>query len=220
MSIDQWKYIIDEAVRCKIFQIAIGGGEPLSHPQIKEFLEYATLKINVCTTTNGNHILDANILKLFRQINVSYHCSHEKLENFLELLKNNNILRGINFVVKKSDMHELRYVESVAKKYDADLLLLSYKPVIGDWDEVIPVETIKTIANNMVADGITVSVDSIVCGKCYMATKFVTIDVDGNVHPCSFVKNYTFGNILKESFEEIWKRRETVKLERCPYEKT
>lgn len=53
------------------------------------------------------------------------------------------------------------------------------------------------------------SVDNIVEGtiphkKCYVERNEVTIDPSGNMVGCVFFNNYTFGNLVKESFSDIW----------------
>lgn len=69
MSLDNYEYILNELQHSKwgnIFQIAIGGGEPLEHPQFKQIIE-ATISRNIVSnlTTNGIH-LDGEYASYFK----------------------------------------------------------------------------------------------------------------------------------------------------------
>lgn len=60
MSLEDYEYILKELQHPKwgnIFQVAIGGGEPLEHPQLEQIIE-ATISRNIVPnlTTNGIHI--------------------------------------------------------------------------------------------------------------------------------------------------------------------
>jgi len=69
MSLEDYEYILHELQHPRwgdIFQIAIGGGEPLEHPQLKQIID-ATISRNIIPnlTTNGIH-LDNEYAKFFK----------------------------------------------------------------------------------------------------------------------------------------------------------
>ena len=49
---------------------------------------------------------------------------------------------------------------------------------------------------------------------CLQKRRFCDISSDGTVYPCSFIRE-PMGNILKENFKDIWKKRGD-QIE-CPY---
>lgn len=54
--------------------------------------------------------------------------------------------------------------------------------------------------------------------KCYSLDFWCFIDASGDVYACSnFLKNkrYVYGNIIKESFEEIWNNRKKIDIDLC-----
>ncbi len=40
--------------------------------------------------------------------------------------------------------------------------------------------------------------------KCYVERNLVTVDPYGNLIPCPFIQNYTYGNLQEKNFLEIW----------------
>ncbi len=40
--------------------------------------------------------------------------------------------------------------------------------------------------------------------KCYMERREVTVDPAGNLTPCPFITNYSYGNLLQEGFDALW----------------
>jgi len=218
MPVKDFKHIVDQCVANKVHQITLGGGDPFLYKNIQEIVDYSTKRINVCTTINGTNRLPKHIVKKFRQVNISYHKSLPDMKNALMWLKNIGVKRGINYVYHKETMDVVEDIARIAKETEAELLLLQYKPVIGDWKNYIsPEESFKVAKELANRKNFGVCVDGACVLNCMMKKRFMTVQIDSTVTPCSFVKEPNMGNILKQDFKDIWKNRGEVIV--CPYMK-
>jgi len=118
--------------------IAIGGGEPLLHPEIFEIVELAKqLNFFIAVTTNGT------ILKPIKpnRVHISYDKLHPTWHNerlikkAIEYYKNLGSKVGINHIV--SDLKTIEYVEDNFENVD-NLLLIREKPESSfmDWYKI------------------------------------------------------------------------------------
>jgi len=117
-------------------------------------------------------------------------------------------------VLSKNYIPHLSYVESIARKYHAMLLLLSYKPIMEDYENYIDLSAIRNYALAMVKKGLVVGIDSLTCGDCVQSEKLCVISSTGEVYPCSFIR-HSMGNLTKRPIEDIWASR--VRRVECPY---
>ncbi len=216
MTTPKIKEVLRELVSMRTFQVAFGGGEPFLRSDLFELAQYATsLGIVVTTTTNGTLVEDVSQLSLFKQINVSYHGDIKVLERALDIVQRHTAA-GVNFVMSKTDANMLNVVASLCKKRGAELLLLAYKPVNGNWNEQISPEIVMGVARKLSHDGLRIAVDGFACSVCVAAHHFVDVAASGDVYPCSFIRR-PMGNVMLESFERIWARRISFKPSECPY---
>ncbi len=222
LALGQWQQIIDSLASYGVFQITFGGGEPLLYREWPNLVQYAVNKgLNVGMTTNGL-LLDISskaCLQNFKQINVSYHGEIKTLEHALRHLCNNGIKSGINFVMRKQYVSALQDVLALAKKFDSEILLLTYKPLIKDYEQVLPPKTVYGYAQLYAKLGYKVAVDGLSCygtnqDYCLQKKTFCDIDSEGNVYPCSFIRR-SIGNVLEQDFKTIWKQR--GEQEQCPF---
>jgi len=211
LSTAEWKKIINQLAESGVFQITFGGGEPTLRNDYIELAEYAnSLGLNVCMTTNGfNDISDNNF---FKQINISWH-NQSFFEDALENLYKKGFQLGINFVCSKNNMKYLDNILKLSEKYEAEVLLLAYKPVNGDIENQVDSLEIYDLARQLHTK-YRIAVDGMVCNVCLASKKFSDIDSLGNVFVCSFIRN-PIGNLLKQNFEEIWNNR--PKDIKCPF---
>lgn len=214
---EHWKIIIKKLKDYGIFQITFGGGEPLLRTSFPDLAYHAKeLGLNVGMTSNGVYIpkvLPA-ILENFRQINISWHQNLDVVEKALQHLWMNKIPRGINYCFSKKMAEDNETVKLLAREYEAELLYLAYKPVVGDYDNLILPADVYKVAKEAHNEGLKVAVDGPCVGKCMMKKRFVDIAHNGDVYPCSFIRT-SIGNILKDDFKNIWKNR--GRQEPCPY---
>jgi mycofactocin biosynthetic radical S-adenosylmethionine protein MftC len=204
-----------------VFQLTFGGGEPFLRKDIIPLARAVDkLGMNVTVTTNGTLLenFTAEELSVFRQINISYHREEFRpgfsMQRALEDLKEKEVLAGINFVASKQNLPALPDMAKLAKDVGAVLLLLSYKPVAGDVENVVSLKQIRAMAGFLVKQGVKVAVDSMLSGTCHQSTRLASISASGEVHPCSFIRE-SLGNVKETPFSVIWQKRR--KTEPCPW---
>jgi len=209
----EWKRIIRELADFGIFQITLGGGEPALREDFIELAEYSmSFEVNVAITTNGT-IPISEEWRVFRQVNISYkpELGTEYTVRRLSELAELGIPRGINFILNRPNKPYLDEARRLSREYDAELLLLSYKPVIGDWSNVIPADEIYQTGKMLHDEGIKVAVDGYTTfafagADCGQSKRFITVNTRGQVLRCSFIRE-PFGDLTKQSINEIWASR-------------
>lgn len=227
MNLDEFRYILDEIKPYSDYVYLHVKGEPLSHPQIADFLDIAEEKdIKVNITTNGtliekvgDKIIDK---KAFRQINFSLHSfdgdidkidEGDYLKKILDFaqkslsLENTYIsLRLWNFHQGNKNKEQMvgnrKIVEKIEKYFDLD-----YKIE----DKLVPGRGLK-IKNRLYLNTDLEfkwpelsDVEENEDGFCYGLRNQIGILVDGTVIPCCLDGEgvVNLGNLFKTSFKEI-----------------
>ena len=119
-------------------------------------------------------------------------------------------------MLSKPMLKHLKYVFNTAKKYDAELLLLAYKPMLRDYENQIPPSHVLKIGKFLATKWHKVSVDGMGGLKCVASQYFVDVNSQGKVYQCSFVRA-VLGDLTKQSLKEVWENRKRVI--KCPYVK-
>ncbi len=138
LSYKNLKDLFEEWKRFRLTSIAIGGGEPMLHPDIKKIVEMGiAMGFFMAVTTNGT------ILKPIKanRINISYDEIHptwknEKLiQKAIIFYKSLGCKVGLNHVVRS--LEGIEYVNNVFDKVD-NVLLIREKPEskFNDWVSV------------------------------------------------------------------------------------
>ncbi len=145
LDLNYFKGLIDEAVKLNVFQIAIGGGEPLMHKRLIDMVKYvADTEMSVSITTSGygldtekltdlinsglNHI-QISLNGTTKAVNQLSRDGYDYAINALKLLSERDISFGINFVVRKDNICDLENIILLAQKFGANNInLLRYKP--------------------------------------------------------------------------------------------
>lgn len=222
LKTEDWYKIIDSLAEYNVFQVTFGGGEPLMRKDMPDLLHYCVEhNLNIAMTTNGILLssFSKNTLTKFKQINISYHGDMLVLVNTLKYLEDMKVISGINFVLRKEYAKDIDAIMALSKTFDAEVLFLTYKPIIKDYENVIDPDIVYSIAISYANRGYKVAVDGMTCfGKtdeyCLQKKRFADISSNGDVYPCSFIRK-SMGNILEKSFAEIWSMRgEQIG---CPY---
>lgn len=214
-----FRRIVAQLRELPLLNVTFGGGEPTLHRQFAALARCASRAgLALALTTNGLHMGKVD-LRVFRQVNMSYHGSLPVLERALRQLRASGVARGINFVVRRPDLPALPAVAGLAGRYDAELLLLSYKPVAGDRENRVPAAQIQALAVFLHRRGLRVAMDGLACAGlapefCLQKKRFCAVDVDGNVLPCSFVRA-PLGSLASGVFLDVWRRRGPQVP--CPY---
>ena len=142
---DFLKNIINQADKMSIFQIALGGGEPLLYPHLLEAINDITSRGMACSVTTSGYALDDDYLKELintglNHIQVSLNGSTEKIHSFsrdgfkyainaLSLLQKSSISYGINWVARMDNIDDFPALIDLAKHYKSqNINILRYKP--------------------------------------------------------------------------------------------
>jgi radical SAM protein with 4Fe4S-binding SPASM domain len=140
MSVDDYKFILNSLNRPKygnVFQVALGGGEPLEHPEILEILDI-TKKFNIVPnfTTNGKDITQNIVDRIKGKIGaiaISLNNIDDIENSKFKLLLNNRIRTNIHYLVDSTNIEQAIQIlkGNFNKKLDRvnALIFLTYKPL-------------------------------------------------------------------------------------------
>ncbi len=104
ISLNEYEFIIQQAYKNNVFQVALGGGNPNQHPQFIEILQMTREKYNIVPsyTTNGRG-LTKEILKATKKycgaVAVSVYKPISETKKALELLKSFDIKVNLHYVL-------------------------------------------------------------------------------------------------------------------------
>jgi len=190
-------------------------GEPLMHPNINEFIDYANKNnFHINITTNGyliNRIKDNSNI---RQVNISLHSFNEAnnvsindylnsvFESIDELTKNKTYI-SLRLWVKNK--HHQDMINFINKRYDINIKLDEYYK-INDYLFINPFhEFIWPDLNNSYFNK---------SGTCYALKDHIGILCDGTIVPCCLDSKgiINLGNIFNNSLEEILKQDRIAKM--------
>jgi len=208
LSIEQLKEITDIAVKVGVKAFVItGGGEPMVHPNILEFIDYAHSKnIKLALITNGNHFKDDMIetLSKLQWCRISfddYRKIDEKYRNTLSVVKK---IKNVNF--------------SFSYMYDGnpDSDFLKIINIANSFDNISHVRIVNDSLSEKYIDTMTAkekldknNIDTSKCffkyqqqygagqKKCYMSLLKPRIVASGDVYPCCAIQ-YQEKNGLKK----------------------
>lgn len=152
----------------------------------------------VCNTTVSRY--NVNILEKLVQYAIA-HCfdeiHFEYAGEFIQEHIDNSIIDGL-----KPAPYYIKQDESVlVDKSGARLLKDSLKQIkerYANKDIKISTINIDTLSEQNLYKG------TIPHSKCYIERNEVTVDPSGNLIICPFINNYIIGNILNNSFDDIW----------------
>jgi len=139
MTTTEIKNLIDEMADMKVFQLAIGGGEPFLRDDLVDIVRYARLKGIVPNITTNGSLLTSEIAEQLSghigqiQISVnghnrSLHESFRQTESFdnalivMKILREQKIKFGINVLLSKDNLREIEQIISFAAKQGASTI--------------------------------------------------------------------------------------------------
>ncbi|MBZ2167036.1 radical SAM protein [Methanobacterium spitsbergense] len=138
ISINDYEFLLKQLTSDKygaVFQVALGGGEPLLHPDFNEILKITREKFNIIPnyTTSGKFFDKENIeatRKYCGAIAISYDPYRDlSLDDISEIganLKQNNIKANIHYVISEKTLNNA--IEIIEGKYDE--YLMSFNAII------------------------------------------------------------------------------------------
>ena len=184
-------------------------GEPLMHPSINEFINYASKRYKVNITTNGHLINNIINNKNIRQINISLHSFSDKYNISLEDYINNifnvvEILKKFTYVSFRlwtNNKYSNKIIDMINKKYNVNFDINNIKNNTTITNNVfisINEEFIWPDKNNGYYNEV---------GTCYALRNHIGILVDGTIIPCCLDSkgDIKLGNIFKDSLNNIIK---------------
>lgn len=237
MSINDYEYLLKSLKHNEwgnVFQVALGGGEPLEHPDFFDIIEI-TNKFGIVAnfTTNGVH-LNAKIAKRLKNRVGAIAVSCSNIENLKEsninFLLNENIKTNIHFLLSRSSIKQ--GIKILEGEYDTVLnginsvIFLTHKATgRADAKDCLIMDDdlrkfLKLIDKNnfairigfdacfvpMLLHETNINVNYV--DSCECAYFSVYVDEKLNVSPCSFSNNTGDAfSLRKYSFSDIWNKK-------------
>ena len=182
-------------------------GEPLTHPNINEFINYASSKYKINITTNGYLIENIKNNKNIRQLNISLQSYNELYNITLEDYMNKifdvvDVLKEYTYISYRiwvKNKYTKNIINMINKKYNCNLELDNLKNNTTITNKIFistNQEFIWPDLNNDYYNEI---------GKCYALKDHIGILVDGKIVPCCLdsIGNIELGNIYKDDLKKI-----------------
>ena len=238
ISIEDYKVIIENAQKCGVQQIAIGGGEPTLHPNFCEILEMTRRNGIVPNYSTNGHNLTQKVLRCTQKncgaIAISVYEYIDQYETIVSKIKQYNIKTNLHIILRADKLAS--YISFLKKPpiWFKDLnaiIFLNYKPANGDDSlclnkcdpEMIKgfFEAIKSF--DICGIGFDTCAASYVCrylgiDSCYYdfceaARKSAYINEKLNVFPCSFYKE-GYDSLRKDTLKDIWNKSKVFETHR------
>jgi MoaA/NifB/PqqE/SkfB family radical SAM enzyme len=203
MSFDDFKIILDKIRPYTDYLYFHILGEPLLHPNVNEFIDYAyDMGFNVNITTNG-YLIDKIRTNNIRQINISLHSFDLRygvgLEDYLFNIFNsisrlNNVFISYRVWLDNGDdiLKMISNYYNVSFDFSSfDKVKLSDNVFLSQFHEFIWPD----LNNNYYSE----------VGKCYGLIDHIGILCDGTIVPCCLDSNgdISLGNIFNDSLDDV-----------------
>lgn len=209
ITLDEFKIILDKIENYTKYIYLHILGEPLIHPLINEFINYASNRFKVNITTNGYKINNIINNKNIRQLNISLQSYNEiygiSLKEYMDNIFNVvDVLREYTYI---------SYRIWVKNRYTSDIINM----INNKYNTNLNINDIKN--NTTITNNIFISVNEEFIwpdlnnnyyserGKCYALKDHIGILVDGSIVPCCLDSkgNIILGNIYKDNLDNVIK---------------
>ena len=231
MELEAIKEIVDDAIKLGACKIAITGGEPLLHSDIKELLAYIKEKqIYIEIFTNGTllddqtcqFLGDMGIGKVFLSLDGHVAKVHDKIRDrdgafdkamrAIAYLKKYDIDISVACTFNRLNIkcadEIVEFLEDLEVPYKLDCILMEGNAKEHSLELALNYKEYAEIASTILEkhygklDELGISGDRF-CGSGY---NFIYITVDGKVKICPSISDkFTYGNIFENSLYDIWK---------------
>ena len=231
LSIETNKRIIDDLSPALTYITYYFQGEPYLNPDFLEMVRYAHNKnIYTCTSTNAHYLSKANcertiqsgLSKIIISIDGITQESYSKyrvggvLDKVIEGTKNMMLAKKEanvsspwvvwQFIVFSHNENELDELKALAQSCGVDELQIKTAQIYDyiNGSDLIPE---NEAYSRYVLNGPTFRIKNKLLNHCWRMWQGCVFTWDGDVVPCCFDKDakHKMGNILTQSFEEIWK---------------
>jgi len=226
-----YKKLIDELKPTLLHTILYFQGEPMLHNQLPEMISYAhRSKIYTSTSTNGHFLTEntakALILSGLDKLIISVDGSEQETYqsyrvggNFQKVMNGiNEIVRWkialksatplleIQFLVLKTNEHQLEEMKQLAKKLNVDKITFKTAQLYN-FENGHELMTTKNKYSRYKKNKFgKYEIKNRLSNRCWRAWSGAVINVHGEVLPCCFDKGseFSFGNIHEQSFNDCW----------------
>lgn len=228
MPLESLKFVIEQAKKVGVFQIALGGGNPNQHPHFKDILRIIRESgIVPSYTTNGDGLSD-DILVATKTycgaMAVSLYEPYMGYEDILERIHSMGIKCNVHVILKTDTIDMLTdwFINPpIFFQWINAVVVLNYKPIISDssfivkdklklqqfYETVSRCNAVKIGFDSCSVPGIVswMNVNSALIEPCESARFSAFISEDLKMYPCSFMANTNlFGDLTSQSFADIW----------------
>lgn len=232
LTFDLYNKIVDEIGRYLMYMILYFQGEPYLNPSFFEIVKDARKRrIYTATSTNAHFLTDENARKTVEsgldkiivsldgigqetyssyRVGGRYQRVVEGIETLVKWkkdLKSSTPHIVLQFIVFKTNEHQIEEVEELSKRLGVDELQLKSAQVYEykNGNPLIP--TIDKYSRYRQKDDGTWEIKNDFPDKCYRMSVSCVITWDGLVVPCCFDKDaiHQMGDLKKDSFNTVWK---------------
>jgi radical SAM protein with 4Fe4S-binding SPASM domain len=133
MSLDLAKRILDHLASWGVFTVALGGGEPLTHPDVFAIAAHARKRGLVPNMTTNGVLLDVGLAaecSVFGNVHLSCHCTSElpRLAESVRALRGAGVTPGLNVLVSAGTFGQLDEIWAWARRQGiGQVLALKFK---------------------------------------------------------------------------------------------
>lgn len=211
MSFDEFKLALDKIKPYTKYIYLHILGEPLMHPEVNKFIDYASKDFNVNITTNGYLINKLNS-KNIRQINISLHSYSDSYTKSLEEYLNDIY----NFTIKNKKTTYINYRLWVDSDFSGRIIGFLegkfFKKIIPNQNNKLDDNVFLSFGKEFIwpDNGSKLNNE----GKCYALKDHIGLLSNGEIVPCCLDGNgsLSFGNIFKDDLSQIIKSERFNKM--------
>jgi len=203
LSVSDWKRTMNGLHALGVRDIQFIGGEPTSHPDFCELVEYAA-ELGFCIEVYTNLVsITRRMWDSFTKYDVRLATSFYSAD-----------ARIHDAITKRSGSHQ-KTSQNIRKAHALGLILRAGIIHVRDDQDILGTqaflrqlgvapERVGTDRVRGVGRGFELTEEdaiSALCGKC--ASGLCVITAEGTVHPCIMARSFTLGNVLSQNIEDI-----------------
>lgn len=235
----KYRHLINELKSTLFHVIFYFQGEPFLHRNLCEMIKYAhDARIYTSTSTNGHYLTDKTakdiVLSGLDKLIISIDgCTQEVYEKYRKGGQLQKAIDGIQsvvawkkqlhsvtpmieiqFIVFKTNEHQMTEMKQLAKKLDADRLTFKTAQLYDFEYGNELLTTIDKYSRYKVGSDGKYKIKSSLPNHCQRLWGGAVVNTQGEVLPCCFDKGseFSFGNINKQSFTSNWQSTKALEF--------
>lgn len=235
LNLKEYNDLFDQLAESETFFITLTGGDPFTRPDFLEIVKAARKRrLSVTIFTNGT-LLNSNIIKQLKslyvhEIHISIYSAKSEIHDYvtkkhgsflksiasIKELRKNNIDVKIKSPLMNITVSEKNDLKKLAKNLGVDIQFNTVITARNNGDKsTFDLRLTKKELKNVLLDPevspqskhATYIQNNLNCIPCDTVFNGGSIDPDGNVYVCNQLR-VKGGNILKNSFKDVWKNSE------------